>query len=266
MDYYEILGINQSASVKEIKKAFRKLALVYHPDTNKGNKQAEEHFKKLNQAHEVLSDTMKRKEYDAKIKSSYSQNNTNESTNQKNHQSESTRRESAHEEFEAAKKRAEEKLQERERILNQKEKELKNQFDELGKKRRLFWGLLVVTIALASVSLFFLTRNEKYEINENPIISGLKLQNDSLRLELNALEIFINNGYEQSQLIKIKNLRSLYINLKTFDDSFNSSFDSFVREMQDRTKASDLFEKLKSEGRPVRMNFDQFYKSIRIEN
>ena len=209
---------------------------------------------------------MKRKEYDAKGKSSYSQNNRYESTNQKNHKSESTRRESAHEEFEAAKKRAEEKLHERERILNQKEKELKNQFDELGKKRRLFWGLLVVTIVLASVFLFFLTRNEKYGINENPIISGLKLQNDSLRLELNALEIFINNGYEQSQLIKIKNLRSLYINLKTIDDSFNSSFDSFVREMQDRTKASDLFEKLKSEGRPVRMNFDQFYKSIRIEN
>jgi curved DNA-binding protein CbpA len=261
LDYYEILGINPSASDEEIKKAYRKLVSKYHPDRNPNNKQAEEYTKKLNQAHEVLSDTMKRKEYDAKRKSSYSQNNRYENTNQKNHKSESTQ-----EEFETAKKRAEKKLRERERIINEKEKELKNQFDEQRKKRKIFLALFIVTISLALVSLFFLTQSEKHDISQNPIASGLKLQNDSLRLEINALEIFINNGYEQSQLIKIKNLGLLYINLKGNDDSFATSFDSFVREMQDRVKAKDLFEKLKSEGRPVRMNFDQFYKSIRIEN
>jgi curved DNA-binding protein CbpA len=265
LDYYEILGITASASNEEIKKAYRKLAKAYHPDRNPNDKQAEENFKKLNEAHEVLSDPIKRREFDAKRKSSYSQGSHYHDYKSNNQKSES-RRQSAQEEFEAAKKRAEENLHQRERIINQKEKDLKNQFDQLRKKRKIFWGLFAVTISLALVYLSFLTRSEKYGINENPIVSELKFQNDSLRLELNVLEIFISNDYEQSQLIKIKNLKSLYINLKMIDDSFNTSFDSFVHEMQDRTKANDLFEKLKREGRPVRMNFNQFYKSIRIEN
>ena len=63
-DYYEILGINRKASQDEIKKAYRKLARKYHPDLNPGDKSAEQKFKELNEAYEVLGDEKKRAEYD----------------------------------------------------------------------------------------------------------------------------------------------------------------------------------------------------------
>ncbi|RMF03649.1 MAG: J domain-containing protein [Chloroflexi bacterium] len=63
-DYYKILGVSKNASEKEIKAAYRKLARKYHPDVNKGNKSAEEKFKEINEAHEVLSDPQKRSKYD----------------------------------------------------------------------------------------------------------------------------------------------------------------------------------------------------------
>jgi curved DNA-binding protein len=63
-DYYQILGVGKNASEDEIKKAYRKLAMKYHPDHAKGDKGAEEKFKKLSEAYAVLSDKEKRKEYD----------------------------------------------------------------------------------------------------------------------------------------------------------------------------------------------------------
>ena len=63
-DYYKLLGVSKSVPSDEIKKAYRKLALKYHPDKNKGNKQAEEKFKQISEAYAVLSDAEKRKKYD----------------------------------------------------------------------------------------------------------------------------------------------------------------------------------------------------------
>ena len=63
-DYYEILSVPKNSSVDNIKKAYRKLALKYHPDRNKGNKEAEEKFKEISEAYEILSDDYKRRQYD----------------------------------------------------------------------------------------------------------------------------------------------------------------------------------------------------------
>ncbi len=63
-DYYEILGVAEDASLAEIKKSYRKLALKYHPDKNKGDKSAEEKFKEVSEAYYSLGDEKRRKEYD----------------------------------------------------------------------------------------------------------------------------------------------------------------------------------------------------------
>jgi len=63
-DYYDLLGVSQSASEKDISRAYRKLAKQYHPDANPGNKEAEDKFKAVSAAYDVLGDAAKRKEYD----------------------------------------------------------------------------------------------------------------------------------------------------------------------------------------------------------
>ena len=63
-DYYEVLGVNKSSSAEEIKKAYRKLALKYHPDRNPGDAEAEEKFKEAAEAYDVLSNPEKKQRYD----------------------------------------------------------------------------------------------------------------------------------------------------------------------------------------------------------
>jgi curved DNA-binding protein len=70
-DYYEILGVGRSASADEVRKAYHKLAMQYHPDRNPGDKPAEERFKDINEAYQVLSDQQKRARYD-QLGSAYS--------------------------------------------------------------------------------------------------------------------------------------------------------------------------------------------------
>ncbi|MGL4184603.1 MAG: DnaJ domain-containing protein, partial [Thiotrichaceae bacterium] len=63
-DYYEVLGVQKNASEDELKKAFRRLAMKYHPDRNPDDKEAEEKFKEAREAYEVLGDAQKRAAYD----------------------------------------------------------------------------------------------------------------------------------------------------------------------------------------------------------
>src|SRR5881409_1202503 len=63
-DYYGTLGVKKTATAEEIRKAFRKLARKYHPDVNPNNKQAEERFKEISEANDILTDPKKRKIYD----------------------------------------------------------------------------------------------------------------------------------------------------------------------------------------------------------
>lgn len=63
-DYYEVLGLDKNASEDDIKKAYRKLAIKYHPDRNPGDKKAEEKFKEAAEAYDVLHDPQKRQQYD----------------------------------------------------------------------------------------------------------------------------------------------------------------------------------------------------------
>lgn len=63
-DYYEVLGVNRDAGDDEIKKAYRKLAMKFHPDRNPDNKEAEEKFKEAKEAYEMLSDPQKKAAYD----------------------------------------------------------------------------------------------------------------------------------------------------------------------------------------------------------
>ena len=63
-DYYEVLGVGRGSADEDVKKAYRRLAVQFHPDRNPGDKQAEEKFKEINEAYQVLSDPEKRSQYD----------------------------------------------------------------------------------------------------------------------------------------------------------------------------------------------------------
>jgi molecular chaperone DnaJ len=63
-DYYDVLGVQRTCTLEDLKRVYRKLALEYHPDRNPGNQEAEERFKEVNEAYSVLSDPQRREQYD----------------------------------------------------------------------------------------------------------------------------------------------------------------------------------------------------------
>ena len=73
-DYYSVLGINKGSSDDEIKKAYRKQAMKYHPDRNEGDSKAESKFKDISEAYAVLSDKKKRREYDQLVQKVFTRN------------------------------------------------------------------------------------------------------------------------------------------------------------------------------------------------
>lgn len=77
-DFYDILGIDRSADTTKLKAAYKRLALLYHPDRNPGNKEAEENFKAINEAYHVLSDSLKRSRYDAGMYGTYTSSHQTE--------------------------------------------------------------------------------------------------------------------------------------------------------------------------------------------
>ncbi|XBC44503.1 MAG: molecular chaperone DnaJ [Buchnera aphidicola (Schlechtendalia peitan)] len=79
-DFYKILGVNQSSDERDIKKAYKKLAMKYHPDRNQGDKSAEEKFKQIKEAYEILNDPKKRSAYDQYGHSAFEQGNTRSNT------------------------------------------------------------------------------------------------------------------------------------------------------------------------------------------
>ena len=70
-DYYEVLGVDKNATPEQIKKAYRKKAIEFHPDRNPGNKEAEEKFKEAAEAYDVLSDEKKKQLYDQEVMFAY---------------------------------------------------------------------------------------------------------------------------------------------------------------------------------------------------
>ncbi|CEN32339.1 Chaperone protein DnaJ [Candidatus Westeberhardia cardiocondylae] len=77
LDYYEILGVSRNAGEREIKKAYKRLAIKFHPDRNPGNTEAEKNFKKIKKAYEILSDPKKKTAYDQYGHAAFEQNNIN---------------------------------------------------------------------------------------------------------------------------------------------------------------------------------------------
>ena len=82
-DYYEVLGLQKGADEKEIKRAYKRLAMKYHPDRTKGDKESEEKFKEINEAYSILNDKEKKNIYDL----NYQKNNYRQSTNNNSYNS-----------------------------------------------------------------------------------------------------------------------------------------------------------------------------------
>lgn len=158
-DYYYILGISENANNSEIKTAYRKLSLKFHPDKNNGEKYFEERFKEIQDAYEILSDSIKRKNYNIEL-NRYRSSRTNKNK----------------EEDELKRKYSEELRRKEEEIRNEyqaKEKKLKEEFEKIKAKSKnnninLSFRLIFIILFVSSLILFQIYKHfNKSEIIQN---------------------------------------------------------------------------------------------------
>lgn len=274
MNYYEILEVTKSATEDEIKRAYRKLAKKCHPDKNPNNKSAEDLFKKINEAYEVLSDPDKKSTYDsARKKSNPWESNSDQSKHRKS-QSQQNRNENAY-----RKDASEEYKKEMDRKMEEKEQQRKNNEESFRHQQAVFrasikrYWIVVTIISLAVVyGLFkFMTAanveqrvlKEKYDsLNFEQRL--LKEKYDSLNDEIQIRDFIIDEGLEKSKLEKVRSLLEIYQLNRTATRTENS-LDLFKREMSDRQKAKELYERLRKDKVNINMNFEQFYRTVYFE-
>lgn len=168
---YEILGINKGASSEQIKTAYRKLAKIYHPDKNQGNKDTEEKFKSIKDAYEILSDAVKKKKYDLSLENNnYQRQQTSKQKKYSDLTQEELKRRRYYQEFYANE------------FKKHKEKEALKEQKQYNETRTL---LFLVPIALALV--FFIINIYNYSTKENykfqnPVSS--KTNSDNIQTEI----------------------------------------------------------------------------------
>lgn len=211
-DYYYILGITSSASDVEIKKAYRKLSLKFHPDTNSGDKYFEERFKDIQEAYETLSDAIKREDYDYKLNEFRSFKSNSEIL--KNHE-------------EKLKRKFEEELKRREEEMNEaftiKENAIR---EEIRQKQNssilLNYPLLFLIISGMLIGVIIILTQSKLSIG-NANFKKKPILLDSLNID--SIQHNTDNeliGHSENRLL---NPTKLYRELKIYKDSDGSIID-----------------------------------------
>jgi curved DNA-binding protein CbpA len=196
-DYYKTLGVSSTATLQEIKIAYRKLSKKFHPDINDGDKFFEERFKEIQEAYEVLSNSVKRNNYDFKWQNERGKNNSNQNSNNEFFR----KRE---EEFEKQK----EAYKKWEESLRKKEEELKSKPNN-KKTNKKFGAIALVSIFFIIVAIVFLQRNTATGITGNSSIK-VSTQTDTTEVAFNTqpntippfVKTNIENKKQPEQLLK----------------------------------------------------------------
>jgi curved DNA-binding protein CbpA len=268
MSYYKILEVNESATEDEIKKAYRKLAKKCHPDINPKNKRAEDLFKQINEAYEVLSDPDKKATYDrAQRRSNRWESNSDQSKHRKS-QSQQNRNENTYRKdpFDESKRETDRKMKEREQQLKDAEASLKTQETQFRASKQRHWFIIAVTITITIISLAVGFGLIKFETTKNVAEQDLNIKSmvDSLNDELQIRDFIIDEGLEKSKLEKVRSFLKIYQLDMTVAHTDNS-LDLFKREMRDRQKAEELYQRLRKDKVNLNMNFEQFYRTVYFE-
>lgn len=260
MNYYKILEVSEFASPEEIKKSYRALAQKYHPDKNPNNKSAEDIFKTIAEAYEVLSDPVKRVAYNNKISNSRKSNSYGANKNYQQSQSDQNRKqnESYHEFTKVKSKEDDRQMKEREQRVKMAEDRLRDKERRFRISKQIFLGLVAIIFFG-----FFIGLNQFVRRN-NLQIQKLESKNDSLSLDLRAFKFLIDEGLEGSRFQKVRSFLTVY-DLSAAKVHSYSSLEQFKQDMRDRQKALELYEKLLKAKVPIKLNIEQFYRIVKLD-